>query len=191
MRIKTSYPEDAFRKYSEQYIFHALQLICKYYLAFETFFHFQDKSYWIFKREIQLSFNPGVTFFSFFIITSVTLIMISFDLETAEFSWLDTIFTSLYVFPRTLAVFGLLSLLLSSKISSLKLSPDEDTEPEFSTPSWVCMILMTGLGIEFISDSVSYPIDHYTENNRYLKDNYMPDNTLAQNALNLMFYHWG
>ena len=35
------------------------------------------------------------------------------------------------------------------------------------------------------------PIYHYTGNNRYSADPTLPDNTLAQTAINLTFYHYG
>jgi len=38
---------------------------------------------------------------------------------------------------------------------------------------------------------VAEPIFHYTGRNRYTADPTIPDNTLAQIAINLTLYHWG
>merc|ERR1719341_399327 len=38
---------------------------------------------------------------------------------------------------------------------------------------------------------VAEPIFHYTGKNRYSADPTMPDNKLAQEAMNLTLYHWG
>ena len=38
---------------------------------------------------------------------------------------------------------------------------------------------------------VAEPVYHYTGHNRYTADPTVPDNTLAQIAMNITLFHWG
>ena len=53
------------------------------------------------------------------------------------------------------------------------------------------MLFACGVGVGLFFFGVAEPIWHYTGANRYSADIYMTDNELAQNAMNLTFFHWG
>ena len=61
------------------------------------------------------------------------------------------------------------------------------------------MLFACGIGVGLFFFGVSEPIYHYTSKtegeagppNRYFADPTMPDNTVAQWALNLTLFHWG
>ena len=78
-----------------------------------------------------------------------------------------------------------------SKYGKLKLGKD-DEEPEYPTLTWFTMLFACGIGVGLFYYGVSEPIFHYTDGtNRYLADPYRPDNLVAQDAINLTFFHWG
>ena len=66
-----------------------------------------------------------------------------------------------------------------------------DERPDYSDLSWFVMLFSCGLGIGMFFSSVAEPVYHYTTRNRYTADPTLPDNTVAQIALNLLFYHYG
>ncbi|KAL5263770.1 hypothetical protein ACHWQZ_G004986 [Mnemiopsis leidyi] len=72
----------------------------------------------------------------------------------------------------------------------MKLGKDDD-EIEYPDGSWFCMLFACGVGVGLFFYGVGEPINHYTRPNRYTADRYMPDNMVAQNAINQTFYHWG
>ena len=78
-----------------------------------------------------------------------------------------------------------------SKYADLKLGkPDE--KPEYNDVTWFMMLFACGIGVGLFFYGVAEPITHYTiTRNRYSADPTMPDNTLAQIAINLTLYHWG
>lgn len=77
-----------------------------------------------------------------------------------------------------------------SKYSNIKLGkPDE--KPEFNDVTWFMMLFACGIGVGLFFYGVAEPIYHYTGKNRYSADSTMPDNTLAQIAINVTLYHWG
>ena len=53
------------------------------------------------------------------------------------------------------------------------------------------MLFACGIGVGLFFYGVAEPIYHYTGKNRYSADSTMPDNTLAQIAINVTLYHWG
>jgi len=80
--------------------------------------------------------------------------------------------------------------LFFSRYSSLKLGKEDD-QPDFSDATWFMMLFSCGIGVGLFFYGVSEPIFHYTGRNRYTADPTMPDNTLAQQAMIITFYHWG
>lgn len=67
----------------------------------------------------------------------------------------------------------------------------DDDEPEYSDSTWFMMLFACGIGTGLFFFGVAEPINHYTAGNRYSADPTLPDNTLAQIAINLTLYHWG
>ena len=53
------------------------------------------------------------------------------------------------------------------------------------------MLFACGVGVGLFFYGVAEPIFHYTTRNRYSADSSLPDNELAQMAINLPMYHWG
>ena len=53
------------------------------------------------------------------------------------------------------------------------------------------MLFACGVGVGLFFYGVGEPIYHYTGRNRYSADPSLPDNELAQIAINLPMYHWG
>ena len=78
----------------------------------------------------------------------------------------------------------------SSKYATLKLG-NQDDEPEYNTFTWFMMLFACGVGVGLFFYGVAEPIFHYTSRNRYSADPTLPDNELAQIAINLSMYHWG
>ena len=55
-----------------------------------------------------------------------------------------------------------------------------------------CMLFACGVGTGVFFFGVAEPIYHYAVSpNRFTADHAMPDNSLAQQAILLTFYHWG
>ena len=77
-----------------------------------------------------------------------------------------------------------------SKYGNLKLGKD-DEKPEYPTATWFTMLFACGIGVGLFYYGVAEPIYHYIGPNRYTADPYMTDNLLAQNAINVTFYHYG
>ena len=63
--------------------------------------------------------------------------------------------------------------------------------PEYSDPTWFMMLFACGIGTGLFFFGVAEPMFHYVGKNRYSADPTMPDNTLAQIAINITLYHWG
>ena len=53
------------------------------------------------------------------------------------------------------------------------------------------MLFACGVGVGLFFYGVAEPIYHYTTRNRYSANPSIPDNELAQIAINLPMYHWG
>ena len=81
-------------------------------------------------------------------------------------------------------------MLYFSKYSNIKLGKDTD-KPEFNDISWFMMLFACGIGVGLFFYGVAEPVFHYTGRNRYTADPTIPDNTLAQIAINLTLFHWG
>ena len=70
--------------------------------------------------------------------------------------------------------------------------PGKDDEvPEYSDGTWFAMLFSCGIGVGLFFFGVAEPIWHYIGPNRYTRDKYMPDNEIAQWAINLTYFHWG
>eukprot|EP00116_Pleurobrachia_bachei_P003413 sb/3463675/ len=71
-------------------------------------------------------------------------------------------------------------------------NPRRDTdEPEYNDVTWFTTLFSCGIGVGLFFYGVAEPILHYTGSNRYSADRFAPDNKLAQDAMNVTFYHWG
>jgi choline/carnitine/betaine transport len=73
---------------------------------------------------------------------------------TGEFGWLYLV--------SGLAMLGFLIVLAASRYGRIRLGADTD-RPEFSTWSWLAMILAAVMGIGLVSYGVSEPISHFAE----------------------------
>ena len=99
---------------------------------------------------------------------------------TANFGWL---------FVLTSAGFVLFSAYLAfTRYGNIKLGPD-DSEPEFSTFSWVSMMFATGMGIGLMFWGVAEPLTHLNAPPMELAEPGSPE--AAQLAMEYSFFHWG
>ena len=80
--------------------------------------------------------------------------------------------------------------LICSKYSNIKLGRPDD-EPEYNNFTWFMMLFACGVGVGLFFYGVAEPIFHYTKLNRYSANPTLPDNELAQMAINLLMFHWG
>ena len=98
-------------------------------------------------------------------------------------------FTWLYIGSQDLwAVFAIV--LYFSKYADIKLGKPHE-KPEFNDVTWFVMLFACGIGVGLFFYGVAEPVYHYVKPNRYSADSTMPDNTVAQIAINLTLYHWG
>ncbi len=99
---------------------------------------------------------------------------------TGNFGWL---------FVLTSAGFVLFSAYLAiSRFGNIRLGPD-DSEPEFSTFSWVSMMFATGMGIGLMFYGVAEPLSHLNAPPLGLAEPGSPE--AAQLAMEYTFFHWG
>ncbi len=99
---------------------------------------------------------------------------------TGNFGWL---------FVLTSAAFVLFSAYLAiSRYGNIKLGPD-DSEPEFSTFSWVSMMFATGMGIGLMFWGVAEPLTHM--NAPPLGEAEAGSADAAADAMQYSFFHWG
>ena len=99
---------------------------------------------------------------------------------TDNFGWL---------FVLTSAGFVLFSAYLAiTRYGNIKLGPD-DSEPEFSTFSWVSMMFATGMGIGMMLWGVSEPLTHF--NAPPLSRGEPGSAGAAESAMQYAFFHWG
>ena len=99
---------------------------------------------------------------------------------TENFGWL---------FVLTSAAFVLFSAYLAfTRYGNIKLGPD-DSEPEFSTFSWVSMMFATGMGIGLMFWGVAEPLTHLNAPPMDLAEAGSPE--AAQLAMEYAFFHWG
>ena len=106
---------------------------------------------------------------------------------TAVLTWVTTNFGWLFVL--TSAGFVLFSAYLAfTRYGNIKLGPD-DSEPEFSTFSWVSMMFATGMGIGLMFWGVAEPLTHFNTPPMGLAEPATPE--AAQLAMEYSFFHWG
>ncbi len=99
---------------------------------------------------------------------------------TESFGWL---------FVLTSAAFVAFSAYLAfTRYGNIKLGPD-DSEPEFSTFSWVSMMFATGMGIGLMFWGVAEPLTHL--NTPPLGRGEAGSNEAALTAMEYSFFHWG
>jgi choline/carnitine/betaine transport len=99
---------------------------------------------------------------------------------TSNFGWL---------FVLTSAGFVVFSGYLAfTRYGNIKLGPD-DSEPEFSTFSWVSMMFATGMGIGLMFWGVAEPLTHF--NAPPLGDGEPGSADSAEMAMQYTFFHWG
>ncbi len=99
---------------------------------------------------------------------------------TDSFGWLFVITSAAFVlFSAYLAV---------SRYGNIKLGPD-DSEPEFSTFSWVSMMFATGMGIGLMFWGVAEPLTHL--NAPPLGEAEAGSAEAAALSMQYTFFHWG
>jgi len=155
-----------------------------------------DKSVW-FKCEcgfFKLKLNPIVTISSIILVLAFILWCIlaqehASDSFTSAKSWITRTFTWLYIGSQDIWAIVIIAIYFS-KYGNLKLGEDHE-DPEYSDGTWFAMLFACGVGVGLFFFGVAEPIWHYVGPNRYTADKYMTDNELAQNAMNLTFFHWG
>ena len=112
----------------------------------------------------------------------------SFSSQTSTaLGWLTTNFGWLFVL--TSATFVLFAGYLAvTRYGNIKLGPD-DSEPQFSTFSWVSMMFATGMGIGLIFWGVAEPLTHLNTPPMGLEEPGTPEG--AKLAMGYTFFHWG
>lgn len=107
-------------------------------------------------------------------------------------AWLETTFGWLFILVS--ASFLLFSAYLAvTRYGNIRLGPD-DSEPEFSTFSWVSMMFATGMGIGLMFWGVAEPLTYLTATDASSippgrGDPSTPDS--ARVAMEYAFFHWG
>ena len=106
---------------------------------------------------------------------------------TEALTWVTNNFGWLFVL--TSAGFVLFSGYLAlTRYGNIKLGPD-DSEPEFSTFSWVSMMFATGMGIGLMFWGVAEPLTHF--NTPPLGEGEPGSPGSAEMAMQYAFFHWG
>jgi choline/carnitine/betaine transport len=99
---------------------------------------------------------------------------------TAKFGWLFVLSSAGFVAFSAYLAFG--------RYRNIKLGPD-DSQPEFSTFSWVSMMFATGMGIGLMFWGVAEPLTHL---NAPPMGSAEPGSAAAaQLAVQYSFFHWG
>lgn len=127
---------------------------------------------------------------SFFIIISVVISCILHPKETGYYlellkTDLFDSFSWIYIFSVAVFLLFLLSLCVG-KLGDIRLG-DEDEEPEFSFPAWICMLFSAGMGIGLMYFGVAEPISHLSAP---LHATASPLMQTKEAMLNTLF-HWG
>jgi len=139
----------------------------------------------------RLRFNPVITVSSVAIIWSFVAWCVIAG-EDVPFNhskaWISQHFTWLYV--GSMNIWMVFLAVLYHKFGHIKFGGPEDA-PEYTHVTWFVMLFSCGLGIGLFFFSIGEPILHYTGRNRYSADPTLPDNTLAQISLDLIFFHYG
>jgi len=161
----------------------------------------EDKSLWVrYKPEhrwlqwAEISLNPVVTLCSMVVIAAfVSWSMENPEVASDEFNswktWIGKNFTWLYIGSQDVWFFFVVYIFFS-RFGYLKLGT-ESSVPEYSNSSWFAMLFSCGVSTGLFFFGVAEPVNHYTQKNRYSADPTMPDNRLAQEAMNITFYNWG
>ena len=139
-------------------------------------------------------FNPVVTFVSLSIILAFSLwAMVMPEEASEEFaalkSWVGNNCSWLYICAADAWIIFMI-IIYFSKYSNIKLGPD-NSEPEYNDATWFSMLFACGIGPGLFFSGVAEPVYQYTGENRYTRDPTMPDNRLAQEAINITLYHYG
>src|SRR6478609_6398098 len=101
--------------------------------------------------------------------------------------WLETTFGWLFILVS--ASFLLFSAYLAvTRYGNIKLGAD-DSEPEFSTFSWVSMMFATGMGIGLMFWGVAEPLTHLNNPPMGMAEPGSPE--AANLAMEYTFFHWG
>jgi glycine betaine transporter len=107
---------------------------------------------------------------------------------TSVLTWITTNFGWLFVL--TSAAFVAFSVYLAvTRYGNIKLGPD-DSEPEFSTFSWVSMMFATGMGIGLMFWGVAEPLTHLNSPPP-MRDVEAGTPEAARVAMEYAFFHWG
>jgi glycine betaine transporter len=107
---------------------------------------------------------------------------------TSALTWITTNFGWLFVL--TSAAFVAFSVYLAvTRYGNIKLGPD-DSEPEFSTFSWVSMMFATGMGIGLMFWGVAEPLTHLNSPPP-MRDVEAGTPEAARVAMEYAFFHWG
>lgn len=147
------------------------------------------------KLGIFLRFNPLVSFLSAAIIWGFVIwCVVKSEAASEEMGrwkiWITEKFTWMYIGTQDIWAV-IIIMLYFSKYSNMKLGRD-DEEPEFNDVTYFTMLFAAGIGIGLFYFGVAEPIYHYAPGpygNRY--EGRYTDNQLAQDAMNLTFFHWG
>ena len=109
------------------------------------------------------------------------------DITGDSMTWLTSSFGWLFVL--TSGAFVLFSVYLAAtRYGNIKLGPD-DSEPEFSTFSWVSMMFATGMGIGLMFYGVAEPLSHLNAPPLGEGEPGSPGTSLR--AMEYTFFHWG
>ncbi len=109
------------------------------------------------------------------------------EITGRSMTWLTESFGWLFVL--TSGGFVLFSVYLAAtRYGNIKLGPD-DSEPEFSTFSWVSMMFATGMGIGLMFYGVAEPLSHLNSPPLGLGEPGTPGTSLR--AMEYTFFHWG
>jgi len=161
----------------------------------------EDRSTWVkftptckYLQWAKFSFNPVVTSVSLTIIIAFSIwAILSPEEAQAEFAawkfWVGNNFSWLYIGATNCWIIFIV-VVYNSKYGDTKLGPDNST-PEYNNATWFCMLFGCGMGTGLFFYGVSEPVYHYIGPNRYTRDPTMPDNRLAQEAINLTLLHYG
>jgi glycine betaine transporter len=106
---------------------------------------------------------------------------------TAALDWVTGNLGWMYL-ATTLGLLVLLVVLACSRFGRIRLGADTD-RPEFSTRSWLAMILAAVMGIGLVSYSVAEPISHFSEPPHGLAQPGTPE--AAVRALQYSYFDWG
>jgi len=139
----------------------------------------------------EIRFNPVVTFGSLVLVVAFVASSLVLKEKAPFFAVTELIvknFTWFYIGSMYCwAVFVIY--LYFSKYADLKLG-DPDDKPMFNNVTWFVMLFACGVGVGLFFYGVGEPILHYTGENRFSKDPFMPDNLLAQHSINITLIHW-